>query len=106
MLRVTRTITKWQLSVASVGPAFDLSAMDPLARELLDTYLKMLDKPFMRWMLGISTASVVLVCIIAWRKGLGIWPWFWYAMLLGPVALVHIIFKSGTHGPSESSRAL
>ena len=74
--------------------------------DILRLYMQMLDSPFMRWMLWISIASVVIVCVIAWRKGLSIWSWFLYSALLGPVALVHILFKSDRHGPTESSGAL
>ena len=80
--------------------------MNEQSEEFLRLYMQMLDTPFMRWMLWISIASVVIVCVIAWRKGLSIWRWFLYSMLLGPVALVHILFKTSPHGPSESSEAL
>ena len=60
----------------------------------------------MWWATWVSIAIVIVVSLIAWKKGLSVWRWLLYAVLLGPVALVHILFKSDTHGPSESSGAL
>ena len=79
--------------------------MDPQSKEILRIYMDMLDSPLMRWVTWISIAIVVVVVVIAWKKGLSIWKWFLYAVLLGPVALVHILFKPG-RGPSESPQAL
>jgi hypothetical protein len=80
--------------------------MDSQSKEVLRIYMDMLNSPAMRWVTWISIAIVFVVCGIAWKKGLSVWKWFLYAVLLGPVALVHILFKSDTHGPSESSRGL
>jgi hypothetical protein len=79
--------------------------MDSQNRELLRIYMDMLDSPLMRWMTWISIAIVMVVAVIAWKKGLSVWKWFLYALFLGPIALVHILFKPG-HGPAESSGAL
>ncbi len=76
------------------------------SEEILRLYMQMLNSPFMRWVTWISIVIVLVVSVIAWNKGLSIWRWFLYAVLLGPVALAHILFKSGTQGPSESSKAL
>lgn len=75
-------------------------------KEILRIYMDMLNSPFMRWVTWISIAIIFAVSAIAWKKGLSVWRWFLYAFLLGPVALAHILFKSDTHGPSESSGAL
>ena len=80
--------------------------MNPEQEEILRLYLEILKSPAMRWLTWISIASVGLVCLIAWRKGLRIWTWFLYSILLGPVALVHILFKSRPDTPPESSGAL
>lgn len=80
--------------------------MDSQSKEILRIYMDMLNSPFMRWVTWISIAIIFLVVGIAWKKGLSVWRWFLYALLLGPVALVHILFKSDTHGPSESSKGL
>lgn len=79
--------------------------MDQQSKEILRVYMDMLNSPFMRWVTWISIAIVVVVVVIAWKNGLSIWKWFLYALLLGPVALVHILLKQG-HGPPEKRRAL
>lgn len=80
--------------------------MNPQQKEILRLYMEMLNSPAMRWLTWISIASVVIVCIIAWRKGLRVWTWFLYSLFLGPLALVHILFKTQSHRPPESSGAL
>lgn len=79
--------------------------MDQQSKELLQVYLDILNSPFMRWVTWFSIAIVVVVVVIAWKNGLSIWKWFLYALLLGPVALVHILLKLG-QGPPETPRAL
>ncbi len=80
--------------------------MNPEHKDLVGLYLEILNSPEMRWLTLISIASIVIVCVIAWRKNLNIWTWFLYSVLLGPVALVHILFKTHTHTPPESPGAL
>lgn len=80
--------------------------MNPQQKEILRLYMEMLNSPFMRWLTWISIASVVIVCLIAWRRGLSLWKWFLYSVLLGPVALVHILFRTPSQEPPESSGAL
>ncbi len=80
--------------------------MNQQQKEVLQLYMEMLNSPLMRWLTWISIASVIIVCIIAWKKGLKIWTWFLYSILLGPVALVHILFKTHSDVPPESSGAL
>jgi hypothetical protein len=53
------------------------------------------------WVLWASIAIVVIVVIIAWAKGLSVWQWFLYSALLGPVALIHILFKQPKSAPTE-----
>lgn len=76
------------------------------SKQLLQTYMQMLNSPEMLWVTWISIAIVIVVTLIAWKKGLSVFRWFVYALVLGPVALVHILFKSDTHGPSQSQKAL
>lgn len=81
-------------------------SMNPQQEEILRLYMDILKSPVVRWLTWISIASVVLVSLVAWRKGLRVWTWFLYSMLLGPVALVHILFKSRPDLPPESPGAL
>jgi hypothetical protein len=76
------------------------------SKELSQVYMQMLESPEMLWVTWISIAIVIVVTLIAWKKGLSVFRWFVYAIVLGPVALVHILFKSDTHGPSQSPKAL
>lgn len=80
--------------------------MDPKSKEFLQAYMQMLESPEMLWVTWISIAIVIVVTLIAWKKGLSVFRWFVYALVLGPVALVHILFKSDTHGPSQSPKPL
>lgn len=77
--------------------------MNEQQKEILRLYMQIMQSPLMRWLFWISLASVVIVCVIAWRRGLSIWSWFLYAMLLGPIALVHILVKNRPREPAETA---
>lgn len=79
--------------------------MDARTDSFIKTYMAMLESPWMVWFTIISILSIIAVTIIAYMKGLKTWEWFIYAFLLGPVALIHILFKhSKKHDPNEPDR--